>query len=780
MDIKLRQILSKSAGTYFIVTDNSQVATIEAESKMRLLFINVEKGPVNMLFKFAKGDVSGFVSIFGRGTRLQEKKGNFSISSCLEALTAGPIAVINLRAFTSADTSGIIGLNPNKSVEDTATVEYSKLFNTNNFWVPQSKNIVNLLDGNQVLNFGNVGTTDISIITTISTKDDVLTLTNEGEKSLLNSLLEIDEYPALDFDMLVQDTFVNVYIFKNTFGVTANTNQYYGHLFNGSGNLDLTRISELINIPESGFVSKTIGSLIPNLISENSVNISIDNLLNQKYMETGVISFINDDLFEANNKFLLDITGYEFFNGTSTKVTLSSNYLLSHVVPGTLTTTSVTYPMTLPTQNVIPSSSNLITYGCEKVDEYSFKGSFEQGLRIGDYIQGVDNKLVLINSVEANIIKAIGNSTTEKYTEVKYTCSGKIKFTETLHPAVAEVPAYTTNQLVKVNLFTKVGYVKPFNLSGYTPRNAQFTDGSASKQNEILDMMNSLGITKGIKATKGIRYVVDCFKSFVEPSYKYQFGSLMASLDEGNKFVRAIINEPFTEDLQNSTNPLFKQSPSSSFDWSYLIDGGNKTYSSKLLTKFDLGAYMCFFFGPGNIVGSVTRPQAALVSNLFYTKTYAFDVLANASGYVDGISELETVIDDTDRAYCEKFGYNPIINFNGGNTIYQNLTGQKARTSLQQIHNSELLAYIKESLYNLAKSEAFKKGNYDDYLRTEVETTNFMNSLVLAGAVKPNIIVICNASNNTPEIAKQKIKLVHIEYTAIDALDKVVFDLKIN
>ena len=189
---------------------------------------------------------------------------------------------------------------------------------------------------------------------------------------------------------------------------------------------------------------------------------------------------------------------------------------------------------------------------------------------------------------------------------------------------------------------------------------------------------------------------------------------------------------------------------------------------------------MCFYFGPGNIVGSVTRPVSGLVSNLFYTKTLPFDVLANSTGYLDGISELEIVIDDDDRVSCEKFGYNPIINFGGGNTIYQNLTGQKAKTSLQQIHNSELLCFIKESLYNLSKSEAFKKGNYADYLRTETEATNFMTNLVLAGAVYPNIIVQCDAANNTPEIAKNKIKLVHIEYTAVDALDKVVFDLKIN
>lgn len=779
MDTRLRQIVSKSAGTYFLVSDNSQVATIEAEAKMRLLFINTEKGPVNMLFKFAKGDISGFTSVFGRGTRLQEKKGNFSISTCLEALTSGPIAVVNLRAFTSADQVGVVGLNPNKTAEDSASVAYTSLFNTNTFWVPNSQNIPSLLAGNEVLNFGNVGNSDVSIIVTLASAADVLTLTSEGSKSLANCALEIDEYPALDFNMLLQDTFVNVYIFNNTFGAGVSTNQYYGQLFNVDGNLDLSRISELTAIAEAGFVKKYTGSLIPNLLSESSQNISIDKLINADYINYGVISFINDELFELSNKLLLDMNGYEFFNGTTSKVALTSDYLLSHVVPASLTTGSVVYPLLVIGDNVAPIAKNILSYGAVKIgtSETEFEGSFDQGLRIGDSIQGVNGIVKISGVTSIDPVAVIGAGT---YNKVKYTTSGPIAYVATVHPIVGETPAYTTYEVKKLNLFTTTGVVKPFSLGGYLPREAQFTNGTASRQSDILDMMVSPGIVKGIKGTPGIRYVVDCFKSFVEPSYKSQFGSLMVSLDEGNRFVRAIINEPFISDMQKSTDPLFKQTPSGVFDWSYVPEGGNTTYSSTLLTKFNLGANMCFFYGCGNVVGSVTRPLAGIISNLFYLKTNAFDVIANSSGYLDGISALESAIDDTDRASCEKFSYNPVINFNGGNTIFGNFTGQKTDSSLRQIHNSELLAYIKESLYNLSKTEAFKKGNYDDYLRTETEATNFMNSLVLAGAVQPNIVVVCNASNNTAEIAKLRMKLVHIEYTAVNALDKVVFDLKIN
>jgi hypothetical protein len=335
-------------------------------------------------------------------------------------------------------------------------------------------------------------------------------------------------------------------------------------------------------------------------------------------------------------------------------------------------------------------------------------------------------------------------------------------------------------RVIKINSFVDTGLVKPSNIDSYHPREEQFTNGSPTRQNEILNMMINPGIIKGIKNQPGIRYVVDCFKSFVEAGYKYQYGELMISLDEANKFVRTIINEIFLEDFVKSTNPLFKDSPEGTFKWDYVPEGGNKNYSSKLLTKFTRGAEFCFFFGPGTKVGSIVKGLSGQISNLFYGKDMAFDVIANQTGYLDGVTELEDSIDDNERAFAEKFRYNPIIFFDGGFTIFGNRTGQKVKSALQEIHGSELLAYIKENLWNLSKRETFKKGNYDDYLRLETESQNFMNDLSFAGAIEPNPIVICNSSNNTKEIQDQRIKLVHIEYTQIGVYDKIVFDLQIN
>ena len=68
-----------------------------------------------------------------------------------------------------------------------------------------------------------------------------------------------------------------------------------------------------------------------------------------------------------------------------------------------------------------------------------------------------------------------------------------------------------------------------------------------------------------------------------------------------------------------------------------------------------------------------------------------------------------------------------------------------------------LIKEIQTYLFNFAKTENFKKGTYANYLTTETGVINYINSHVLAGNIKPDPIVICNAENNTEEIANNKI-----------------------
>lgn len=759
LDVQLRRIVPKSAGTYFIVRDNSQVEEIENESKMRLFFINVEQGPINMAISFAQGDKTGFQSVFGKSTRAMKKKGNFSIDTCLDALDAGPITVVNLRAFDDTKHKcQVTGMNMNGDsvLASVAETPYRKLFTTNTFWTPNYSKMNDLVE-NTLLTFGNVGSTDFSIIVTVSNEPS--TVTAEGNLSLLNCSMEIDEYPALDFNMLVKDTIVDVYLFNNTFDKSANTNPYYGNCFDENGYVSSTSIEDLCNIPEAGFVKKFTGSVIPNLKNEQGDEISINTVLNQYFMETGLICDINDDIFEIetpDDKTFIDGSGYSLFDKDGNKIA-DNDTILSHVIPEQLT---------IDIDNC-DIDSQAYRANVEEVTDNpnQFIVTYGKNIRYGDAIYG---KLRIVHVTSMEVVDDTETLTDD--TKILVTCDGTVDFEK----------SEGTVTVLKFNNILKTSMLKFTNLSACKPTKDQFLDGTAKKQNEILDMMNDPGIVKGLCGIHGLRYIVDCFKSYIESSYKYQYGQLVNTLDGKNRFVRAILNDVFVKDLQESKNPLFSQTPTGPLDLSFLIDGGNKNFSTKLLTKFATGSEFSFFFGPENIVNNIEMGIAGKVSNLFYQKTNAFDVVANTTGIVDGITELGYPFDDDDRMYCEKFRYNPIINLRGSNRIYGNLTAKESKTAQQQITNSELLAYIKEQLYNMAMTETFKRGTYDDYLRTETQSKNFLSSLALAGVIDADFVCECNSKNNTLEIRKQKIKLVHIEYTPVDVLEKVVFDLTIN
>lgn len=894
MDIRLREIAAGSAGTYFLLTDSTPVPEIFSTGKLRLFFINTDKGPVNTVVLFKKGEKTSFQNIFGKRMRKQEKLGNFSVYNVLEALNTSDVAVMNLRKFTAIDKIGVSGVNPNMVNPENDLTEYSNVFNKNGLWTIRPKNIVDTLNNTHYLNFANIGKNNISYFVVKSKNYD--SLTTYGNLTLINTPLEIEEYPALESDMLLKDTFVDVYIFNNNFN-NASTNKFYGQYFNSGGLVDYSKLDELSTIKEAGFSKKITGSLIPNLKNEYDESISIDTLVNNNYAETGLICFINDDVLEDETLNELPILntlleGYYDLDGTLGSVGNFLSYRIQPITPKVVDLDNVLIENIADFSNefLVKTQGSIFPVEQEYGDKvYSL---FENNIRLGDRLYFKDKDTNKINFVEVNglelvesnlpnnnglkprLSKSVITATEVTATTVTFNFSEVVGATEYIisrrtegtglatdnnYIKLTSLPSFgsfTDENLVDGNkyvylvtaksnssitsfsipkeftlggLLTDVvnnntiipvelpdepisnltwsklllkttgkinadSYVRqlnivnyptakvlPTNLLAYIPRQEQFLNGTSSRQKEILDVMLEPGIIKGLKNVDGLRYLVDCFKSYVEPGYKYQFGELTKSLDDTNKFVRAIINEPFIEDLEKSTNPLFKDYPGGTFDFqNYLPTGGNATYSTVFLSKFATGGENCFYFGSETDELENEYISSGKVSNLYYNKTNAWDIVANTTGYFDTFSGIPFNPDKDERKAMENFKWNPIIKTKKGFTIYGNKTGQKNPTSLSQIHNSELLAYIKESLEQMSRDEAFKKGTYNEYLSTEVEYQSFMNELALVGAIQPNPIVICSSVNNTTEVQKQRIKLIHVEYTAIDGIEKVVFDLKLT
>lgn len=401
MDIKLREIAgNKPAGVYFIVNDNSQVGTIATVSKKRLMFISSERGPVNTVVEFESGDIDSFKSVFGSSTRQMEKRGNYSLKAAVEALEGGALSVMNLRVFDDKlDKLGIRGFGASTAKGETGDAPYTSVFNTNTLWTVTPKYIPNQLTQSHLINIANVGNSDISVFFVVASEAHVAEQTSEGDETIRNSQLVIDDYPALDPDKLIKDTFVDVYVFANTFEPsTVGTNKYYGQFFDENGNVDLTRLEELSEVPEAGFVRRFTGSLIPNLKSEMDVNISIDSVINQSYAETGLVCFINDDVLEVDDYNVIDFDGGSFYDEEGNFIQGSSETMLSHVVPQKVSKTLVKYPPLSDELHVITDQE--VIYETEKISDTEFISAFEQGIRVGDKIKGLDGNMVEVTGIE--------------------------------------------------------------------------------------------------------------------------------------------------------------------------------------------------------------------------------------------------------------------------------------------------------------------------------------------------------------------------------------------
>ena len=662
MDYKLRQIAgNKPAGTYFVVTDQSNATEIMPNMNVRLAFINEKMGPINTMVYFDRGATAEFQNVFGKRNRRNEKNGNFGIKSCLEMIEAGPLCVINLRAFDSEyDKTTVSSLGASKIDEIIKDTPYADMFNKNGFWTPRSKNLLKVFGADEnLLNFANVGTGNVSIMVVASSAETVSAITNEYNKTLVDVDLEVEAYPALiaDSNKKLYETFVDVYVFANSF-VDANSNVHYKHLFQnteGGALINQSDIESLTNIKASGYINKFTGSVIPYLI-EGTNQLSIDMVINQFYQETGLFCSINAEVLETEtiNGMPVINTGASGYH-TETGALVDKGNLLSYRYEN-VSAAEVEFPDNITNANY--RSVESLIYSGDIFPAGQEKGNvvyaiLENGVRYGDTIVFRDDttteivettvtQMVKVEDVayelpEVNInntdfdvaiiignipkpeitidtdLNTIGNATAtiwrKRPSDVRFTAirtnitidTASIVFVdESATPGATYIygvtvtsPGNSTTNLTesrqiintdlevsvtnaalpdvtptvinyqKVALTTADPYtrrLKPVetpglkvaltSLSGYTPREEQFTNGTATRQDEILSVMLGTSIVGGLSKLTNIGYLVDTFKSYVESNYKSQYGMLKVAMEDCNRFYTCILNEPFVDLFQ--------------------------------------------------------------------------------------------------------------------------------------------------------------------------------------------------------------------------------------
>lgn len=292
-----------------VVNNNSPQAT--PPSGARILVINSRKGLVNT--PVLVGDYKReYLSLFDGQSEADFRKGNFGALSAEEMLSVSPIWVLNLRSFDDElDKIGTVKLQCGSNFENDEngqeeTIPYRRIHNTQQFWrVDASKLIPNTSTHKSLLNIGNIGTNDLSIIVR-KTKTKQRDLTFAQWYANLNR--ELPPY-VLPTDK-ISDWMVDVIVFDNTFNADSKSNSNYGYCFDVNGfvkkhvvsessNALVDGIDELKTIPSSGYIRTITGSLIENFVDEGGNSLDIMKLINGAVQELGLVAKLDDELFDV-------------------------------------------------------------------------------------------------------------------------------------------------------------------------------------------------------------------------------------------------------------------------------------------------------------------------------------------------------------------------------------------------------------------------------------------------------------------------------------------------
>lgn len=327
----------KSSGIYRYVFDKSLVPPQAAET-LRLVVGYSEKGPFNTpVYLDNKAD---FISLYGNINKRLEKKGVFFHRMALQALSAGPILALNIKPFTKAAV-GVDGVSeqvqycafdPNcigdweltevidndndvtsMVPESMGAVDVIDIFDTNRFWKLDSEFIPKKIAEGEGKTYDPDSGKYINIVATDALEqscsifyrpvvpDSYNVTINDWYANAADTDLPsyLDDYQ----DMKLNQFFAEVYVFRGKFtpelvenaaGDRGPLYRYFDIIEDADGNKSVVLkkdyldsfneaadvLQELSEDPNSKFIAKYEGCLLPNFKDGNNNYISLDILFN--------------------------------------------------------------------------------------------------------------------------------------------------------------------------------------------------------------------------------------------------------------------------------------------------------------------------------------------------------------------------------------------------------------------------------------------------------------------------------------------------------------------
>lgn len=327
----------KSSGMYRFTFDKSEIPG-ELVENLRLIVGYSEKGPFNT--PVYVDSPSKFIQIFGGINKKLERRGCFFHRMTLQALTAGPVVVLNLKPFNTVENEpeklSVASFNPSDNVAITANDVLQKwnvenVYNTTRFWTLEPSGLgtryyEELVNGTQggKEKYITVSATD-SVNTSCTYfirgyRPDGYNITfSEWYSSVLNgeelpSYLEGHEYDKLE------EYFAEVFVFRGQMTPAIATSESLSKYFiveNGNVTLrpflynafgdKIDTLAALSNDSNSNFVGWYSGILIPEFKGSNGSYISLDLAFNSDYDNHKMMMNLNIDALYDGSVTLNDI-----------------------------------------------------------------------------------------------------------------------------------------------------------------------------------------------------------------------------------------------------------------------------------------------------------------------------------------------------------------------------------------------------------------------------------------------------------------------------------------
>lgn len=297
----------KSAGVYTLEYDNTVQELSEADS-FRLAVGFTEHGPFNRpVFLNERKDRE---KVFGTGINTKlEKRGSFFDRSLDILLGVEPTIALNLLKVDDNDKVGMksfalstkdIGESLNKNLE------YSEFFDKSKFWIPSSENLRNKAASEVSLNYQteaykgpifnvvNLGTQDVTVFVL---KETNITGYNVSAFDWYGGEIPYKWIQPSDY---ISDYFVKVIAIKGDWSDLKSliSDKTWSQYFNENG-LIVSKISKFISNENVTLIGNWSGCIIPNFYNKSGKLVSIEPIINNSVVQTGILISFNELAMES-------------------------------------------------------------------------------------------------------------------------------------------------------------------------------------------------------------------------------------------------------------------------------------------------------------------------------------------------------------------------------------------------------------------------------------------------------------------------------------------------